>query len=121
MKLTKKKSIRDVEAFRSAFLGFAADLSKAVGVPLSEVLPSYPVKAAPSPLADGLLSPYEVAAQLGISAKTLANWRSRGQGPEYQKIGSRVGYRPVDLRRFLKRTRFENTSQQTTRTAAQSR
>ena len=43
------------------------------------------------PLPD-LVSDVEVAALLGVSQKTLANWRSAGLGPSYFKIGGRVRY-----------------------------
>lgn len=39
-----------------------------------------------------LVSDVEVAALLGVSQKTLANWRSAGFGPSYFKIGGRVRY-----------------------------
>lgn len=34
-----------------------------------------------------LLTPAELAAMLGMSVRTLANWRSNGKGPPYLKIG----------------------------------
>lgn len=34
-----------------------------------------------------LLRPEEFAAMLGMSPRTLANWRSNGKGPPYVKIG----------------------------------
>ena len=34
-----------------------------------------------------LLTPAELAAMLGMSPRTLANWRSTGKGPPYLKIG----------------------------------
>ena len=34
-----------------------------------------------------LLTPAELAAMLGMSPRTLANWRSTGKGPPYVKIG----------------------------------
>ncbi|MBA8988889.1 MULTISPECIES: helix-turn-helix transcriptional regulator [Curtobacterium] len=43
------------------------------------------------PLPD-LVSDVDVAALLGVSPKTLANWRSAGVGPSYFKIGGRVRY-----------------------------
>lgn len=32
-----------------------------------------------------------------ISLKTLANWRSTGEGPAFTKVGSRVFYRLTDV------------------------
>lgn len=42
-------------------------------------------------------TPQEVAARYegAITVRTLANWRSTGQGPDYVKIGGKVMY-PVD-------------------------
>ena len=34
-----------------------------------------------------LLKPEEFAAMIGLSPRTLANWRSNGKGPPYVKIG----------------------------------
>lgn len=35
-----------------------------------------------------LLTPAELAVMLGMSPRTLANWRSYGRGPEYVKLGA---------------------------------
>ena len=32
---------------------------------------------------------------------TLAHWRSEGRGPAFIKLGARVGYRGLDLNRWL--------------------
>lgn len=42
-------------------------------------------------------TPQQVASRYGnaITVRTLANWRSIGQGPDYIKIGGKVMY-PVD-------------------------
>lgn len=34
-----------------------------------------------------LLKPEEFAAMIGLSPRTIANWRSNGKGPPYVKIG----------------------------------
>jgi hypothetical protein len=41
------------------------------------------------------------AAVLGLTARTLANWRSAGRGPRYLKAGGRVRYLRDDLDRWL--------------------
>lgn len=48
---------------------------------------------------DGYLTPKDLASRWKntISLKTLANWRSQGDGPAYTKIGGRVMYRIVDV------------------------
>lgn len=35
-----------------------------------------------------------------IKRQTLANWRSKGQGPSYQKIGGRVLYPQEEVERY---------------------
>ena len=44
------------------------------------------------------------AAYIGVTRKTLANWRVLGEGPSYVRLGksgSRVLYRVADLDAFL--------------------
>lgn len=51
------------------------------------------------------LTPAEVGRLLEVSAKTLANWRSLGIGPEYVKLGtkrsSHVRYRPAAVQSYM--------------------
>lgn len=51
---------------------------------------------------DGYLTPKDLASRWKntITLKTLANWRSQGDGPAYTKIGGRVMYRMVDVVRW---------------------
>lgn len=48
---------------------------------------------------EGYLTPKELAFRwkCTITEKTLANWRSQGDGPTYTKIGGRVMYRVADV------------------------
>lgn len=39
------------------------------------------------PSVDSLLTPAEVARLLRVTPATLANWRARGDGPEFVKLG----------------------------------
>lgn len=44
------------------------------------------------------------AAYLGVSRKTLSNWRALGIGPRYARLGkagARIVYRVIDLDEFL--------------------
>lgn len=43
------------------------------------------------------LSEREAAERLGISPRTLQDWRRRSCGPVYMKLGRRVAYHPDDL------------------------
>lgn len=56
-----------------------------------------------APLQPGdLLTETEAAAILGARVQTLRNWRWRGEGPRYRKIGSRlVRYHRADLAAFI--------------------
>jgi excisionase family DNA binding protein len=51
------------------------------------------------------------AAQLGVKAKTLENWRSAGTGPAYFKVGSRVLYDQADLDSWLAARRQTSTAE----------
>jgi hypothetical protein len=46
---------------------------------------------------DGYISDVLAAAEIGIKPGTLANWRCRGRGPVYFKVGHQVLYRPADV------------------------
>lgn len=43
----------------------------------------------------------EVEELYGISASTLANWRSKRTGPKYHKVGGAVRYKVEDLDAFM--------------------
>lgn len=44
-----------------------------------------------------VLSERGAAGHLGVSDRYLRRWRSRGEGPPYVRLGTRVGYRIGDL------------------------
>lgn len=47
------------------------------------------------------LSNKEAAERLGIAPATLVNYRWRGYGPKYLKIGNRVQYNEADIDAWL--------------------
>ena len=51
-------------------------------------------EADPEPVSgdEALLKPHEVAEMLGVAVKTLAQWRVKGCGPPFRKLGSLVRY-----------------------------
>jgi len=54
-------------------------------------------------LADGyLLTDTELAALFGVALSTVRNWRSRGEGPQFVKLGRCVRYKAEAVREFLK-------------------
>jgi predicted DNA-binding transcriptional regulator AlpA len=50
---------------------------------------------------DPLPGPPEVAAHLGVPEKTLAEWRYKGTGPRYFRVGKHVRYRWLDVEKWL--------------------
>jgi excisionase family DNA binding protein len=57
-----------------------------------------------------LLTTCEAATYLGTSPRTLEDWRLRGGGPVYRKVGRRlVRYIPADLERFVEEGGRTNT------------
>lgn len=51
-----------------------------------------------------LVDSKEAASILGISSRTLANWRYEGRGPAYVRLGknhSPVMYRPCDVEDWI--------------------
>ncbi len=49
----------------------------------------------------------EVQELYGISAQTLANWRSKKVGPKYHKVGSSVRYKVEGLDKFMESKRIK--------------
>lgn len=48
-----------------------------------------------------LLTPDEVAKLLGLSTKTLAEWRSKGRGPDFVRLRRNIRYRLADIKAYL--------------------
>jgi hypothetical protein len=52
----------------------------------------------------GALASVPAGAYLGVTRKTLSNWRALGEGPPYARLGksgARIVYRVADLDQFL--------------------
>ncbi len=69
----------------------------------------------PIPLSEhhpGALVDATTAGQLlgGLSPKTLANQRVRGDGPRFLRIGNRIRYQGADLAAYLESCRRTSTS-----------
>ena len=59
------------------------------------------------------VSANEAAAMLGVSPRTLANWRTLGIGPAFVRVGrvhSRTLYRIDDLKTWLDNNRVETSA-----------
>lgn len=48
-----------------------------------------------------LKTPAEIAAQLKVTQETLANWRTKGQGPDYLRVGGQIRYEQRDVASWL--------------------
>ena len=48
-----------------------------------------------------LLGPADVATYLGVTEKTLAQWRWLRRGPRWVKVGGRIRYRWADVEKWL--------------------
>ena len=59
---------------------------------------------------DRLLTEKEAAQFLGVSVRTLQNWRRKGIGPKWYKVGRLVRYARADLYDFLRYARRRSTS-----------
>ena len=47
------------------------------------------------------VDPAMAARWLGVERQTLSNWRHKGIGPAYARMGRKIAYFPSDLRRFI--------------------
>ncbi|MGO5423080.1 helix-turn-helix transcriptional regulator [Bifidobacterium animalis] len=54
---------------------------------------------------NGYMTPVQAAAQLHVTVGTLAEWRSKGCGPDYHKLGTE----PDDGRQDRRRVRYRQT------------
>jgi DNA-binding transcriptional MerR regulator len=55
------------------------------------------------------LTPPELAEELGVSEKTLANWRVEGRGPDFERHGNRIRYYVEDVRAWRNKHRHSST------------
>lgn len=60
---------------------------------------------------DQLLTEKEAAALICYSDRALQNWRYRGGGPKYVKIGRMVRYQRRDILQFIEDRKRLHTSQ----------
>ena len=58
-----------------------------------------------------LLTDEQVSQLSGVKPKTLANWRCKGIGPAFVKVGAQIRYRPEDLKAFFDSRVFKSTSE----------
>lgn len=58
-----------------------------------------------------LLDTKAAAGYLGYHPNTLEQWRVKGAGPRYRKIGKHIRYTPDDLRAFVDSATCGSTSE----------
>ena len=58
-----------------------------------------------------LMTEKDVAGLICITPRALQNWRLRGGGPEYVKIGRSVRYQRSDVMKFIEERKRKHTSQ----------
>lgn len=57
-----------------------------------------------------LLTPKEVANILGLNQASLRNWRWKGSGPVFIKVGHLVRYKQSDVNKFIEEQSRTSTS-----------
>ena len=68
-------------------------------------------QATPHQNEGALMDPKAAAAFLQCSDWTLAEWRCKGIGPRYAKIGNRVRYTPAALAEWIESRTVSSTSE----------
>ena len=58
-----------------------------------------------------VFSETQAAEMLGVSPRTLQRWRVTGEGPQYTKLGKRVGYTEQALRKLIEESQRTSTSE----------
>ena len=56
-----------------------------------------------------VLTTHHAAEYLGVSRRTVEDWRRRGVGPRYAKVGRAVRYRVEDLDAWLASRSVDNS------------
>jgi predicted DNA-binding transcriptional regulator AlpA len=67
---------------------------------------------------DVLLREGETASLLDLSTRTLQDWRVRGCGPKFRKLGRSVRYRLEDVQAFVNENVHQSTSEKSYRDKA---
>lgn len=116
-----KKSYRarksEIQAkMKAGMLDLAVALARVGRCNPSDMLPAYGVEPSSSKTKkhyspDELVNTKEAGVILGLSPKTLENWRCQGKGPQFLNLGKRCHYRVRDLEAYLAANKFGSTSE----------
>jgi hypothetical protein len=68
-------------------------------------------KVQPSPPPSPFVDSHGAAQFLRLSEQTLANWRLRGNGPPFAKIGTKILYSVDDLLAYVAERKVRSTSE----------
>ena len=80
-------------------------IEETIRVALEKYLPSLIEKHTPSPEPAERVTTEQAAKIMGVSPITMAIWRTKGQGPDYDKIGRAVRYEIHLLEKFARQNR----------------
>lgn len=70
-----------------------------------------PPAAARDTSSNGLLSPEEAGALLGVPATLLQRWRTTGDGPQFVRLTRKtIKYRAEDVQAFIESRRVSSTA-----------
>ncbi|MDP3949505.1 AlpA family transcriptional regulator [Microbacterium sp.] len=70
------------------------------------------LEATGSSLLASLISPASLADALGTTERTLSEWRIRGYGPSYLRVGRTVRYRPEAVDSWLLAQERKSTAEE---------
>ena len=65
-----------------------------------------------SSVLDNLISPATLAARLGTTERSLSEWRIKGRGPKFIRVGRGVRYRPEAVDAWLLAQEYASTSEE---------
>ncbi|MBX8800715.1 helix-turn-helix domain-containing protein [Pseudochrobactrum asaccharolyticum] len=100
------------QKLEKAYLTLTELLVRRCGMSLSILASGKSSAPSPSYQATDLLNCTQAAEVLGLSVKTLANWRVSGQHElPYRRIGGAIRYQYADLQAFADSHKRLNTSQ----------
>lgn len=111
--MSRRNKLRS-QKVENAYLQMTELLVKRCGLNLSFLVSAHaPKQQSQCFQSTDLLDSTQAAAFLGLSPKTLANWRVSGQQSlPYRRIGSAIRYQYSDLQVFADNSKRLNTSQQ---------
>lgn len=73
---------------------------------------TFALDSRPGSVLGSLISPLELARDLGTTERTLSEWRIRGTGPAFIRVGRSVRYRPEAVDAWLLAQEHSSTSEE---------